>query len=518
MKEVKDILYEIYDNYFSVDHKLCLQEDFPKEVKTFLNNNYDLIYYEDFYWGWGRKNKENFISKFLGETELDIHRTEYKKASKEEIENISSFPVGTLIIKNYKNIPIIWFKTLFSGDHWCGYIAIRKSNNISDYLKEKNISTEEMHNQVYIEDDKIKNIKDIDVYIPVKAIAYNYKTIRNLEDENIDEIENSIKNYLNNEFKIKDNIFLQLVDRGKYRFSYLLGVAALNNAHSSSMKSKLAKWLISKGFYTSFDRYFKPKDIEPIDELTNKQISQIVLNIKKELDKLIQNYTQEKDNKVKKQILKEINKKRKEYSYYLAFTYNSNNNEISDTVGCYYLLKGLIDLIKKFINDEETTFAQGEDAISKNNVEYIQYTMKKAQKSLQDIVSPLALNQKSSAFYKEVQNSLNSILDQATKLIEELKHSSTDLEYNILERTVNIIDNFKDKVKAIDNMKKTILKEDLEETSPYTNIKSNGIYSLNTGWVKHPVQQDIPDIDMEEFEKQFKVWEDKYFELLDKLK
>lgn len=57
----------------------------------------------------------------------------------------------------------------------------------------------------------------------------------------------------------------------------------------------------------------------------------------------------------------------------------------------------------------------------------------------------------------------------------------------------------------------------LEETSPYTNIKSNGIYSLNTGWVKHPVQQDIPDIDMEEFEKQFKVWEDKYFNLLDAL-
>ena len=57
------------------------------------------------------------------------------------------------------------------------------------------------------------------------------------------------------------------------------------------------------------------------------------------------------------------------------------------------------------------------------------------------------------------------------------------------------------------------LEKDLEKTSPYTNIKSNGIYSLNTGWVKHPVQQDIPDIDMEEFEKEFKVWEDKYFDL-----
>ena len=62
------------------------------------------------------------------------------------------------------------------------------------------------------------------------------------------------------------------------------------------------------------------------------------------------------------------------------------------------------------------------------------------------------------------------------------------------------------------------LKEDLShENSIYSDIKSNGIYSLNTGWVKHPVQQDIPDIDMEEFEKEFKVWEDRYFDLLDEL-
>ena len=67
------------------------------------------------------------------------------------------------------------------------------------------------------------------------------------------------------------------------------------------------------------------------------------------------------------------------------------------------------------------------------------------------------------------------------------------------------------------NNNKTKYLEDLDKTSPYTNIKSNGIYSLNTGWVKHPVQQDIPDIDMEEFEKEFKVWEDKYFDLLDEL-
>lgn len=49
------------------------------------------------------------------------------------------------------------------------------------------------------------------------------------------------------------------------------------------------------------------------------------------------------------------------------------------------------------------------------------------------------------------------------------------------------------------------------------DIKSNGIYSLKYGWLKHPVQQDIPDIDTDEFEKEFKVWEDRYFDLLNAL-
>lgn len=519
MKEVKDILYEIYDNYSPVKHSLCLQEDFPKEIKTFLHG-YNLINYENFYYE--NERNDEFISQFLSGCKLDINKTEYKKINKEEIENTSTFPVGTLVIKIYKDIPIIWFKSRFSSGIWYCYVAIKKPNDISDYLKEKNISKKEIRDQTYIQDDKIKDIKDIDVYIPVKAINYDYKTISSLEDETLGEIDKNIEKYLRDEFKIENNIFQQLIYRNKFRFSYSLVIAALNNAHSSLMKSKLAKWLVSKGFYTSFSKYFEPKDnkinLNDTGILTTKQVSQMALNTKKELDKLVQDYTQEKDNKIKKQILKEINKKKKEYSYYLAFTHNSNdNNEISDTVGCYYLLKGLIDLIKKFVTDEETYFAQGEDAASKNNVEYIQYTLKKTQKSLQDIVSPQALNQKSYEFYREVQDSLNSILDQANKLIEELKHSDTNLEYDILKRTVNIIDNFKDKLEAIANMKKTILKEDLEETSPYTNIKSNGIYSLNTGWVKHPVQQDIPDIDMEEFEKEFKVWEDRYFDLIDKI-
>lgn len=44
--------------------------------------------------------------------------------------------------------------------------------------------------------------------------------------------------------------------------------------------------------------------------------------------------------------------------------------------------------------------------------------------------------------------------------------------------------------------------------------KSNGIYSLNSGWIKEPVQEDIPDIDMEAFRKEFEEWERKYKELI----
>lgn len=45
--------------------------------------------------------------------------------------------------------------------------------------------------------------------------------------------------------------------------------------------------------------------------------------------------------------------------------------------------------------------------------------------------------------------------------------------------------------------------------------KSNGIYSLNSGWVKEPVQQDIPDLDKEAFDELFNEWEERYINLIE---
>jgi len=46
---------------------------------------------------------------------------------------------------------------------------------------------------------------------------------------------------------------------------------------------------------------------------------------------------------------------------------------------------------------------------------------------------------------------------------------------------------------------------------------SNGIYSIENGWVKKPVQTDIPDIDREKLDDELSKWEDKYFELRDRI-
>ena len=97
------------------------------------------------------------------------------------------------------------------------------------------------------------------------------------------------------------------------------------------------------------------------------------------------------------------------------------------------------------------------------------------------------------------------------------------LDYDSIENSPVIVLSFhnkRQKTQLISSYKNIgSLKEEIKDEDDYLDkldLKSNGIYSLNTGWVKHPVQQDIPDIDMEEFEKEFKVWEDKYFDLLDK--
>lgn len=45
--------------------------------------------------------------------------------------------------------------------------------------------------------------------------------------------------------------------------------------------------------------------------------------------------------------------------------------------------------------------------------------------------------------------------------------------------------------------------------------KSNGIYSIYNGWIKHPVQEDIPELDTKAFDQLFNKWESQYFDIIE---
>lgn len=76
------------------------------------------------------------------------------------------------------------------------------------------------------------------------------------------------------------------------------------------------------------------------------------------------------------------------------------------------------------------------------------------------------------------------------------------------KRVANMCKREKVKVKLIEGLQ-------LNEARQQTAVKSNGIYSvLRDEWIKEPVVEDIPEINEGEFEKLFKKWEDKYFEVI----
>lgn len=509
------------EKYSSVDHKLCLQEDFPKEIKHILLNKHKYVIFDIPNYSGAKKiySIDAFGCYYTKATYLDIDKTEYKKLSKEEIANTSEWPNGSLFIKPYGDIIIIAYY------HW-GWdfcFAIERSAlanlNILDYLHEKNTSVDDLFflTRSWKEGDMSEGSF---IYIPIKPVSYDKKTVtQQMEKDGIDY--DSLEQYTKKTFKMDSTLFNALANQSSSGFVGGIVVAALKSIPSPSMRSKFARWCISKGLSVS-DSYYKPAetvfDTHDIKQSAPHELSKIISNTRNEIRRLVNDYTQERDPKTKKDILKSIERKKKEYSYYSTFS--DGDNALSDTVGCYYLLRGLMNLIRKLIQSEKAVFADSEALSAKSYTEYIKDTVEKAQKDIETTNARHGSNNgKYKKFYEEMKKSLTIIIDQANSLIEELKHSDVNKEYDVLKSTVDIMDNFRTKVKAINDMKKDVLKEELSpEDSIYGNIKSNGIYSLNTGWVKHPVQQDIPDIDMEEFEKEFKVWEDKYFELLDKLK
>lgn len=75
-----------------------------------------------------------------------------------------------------------------------------------------------------------------------------------------------------------------------------------------------------------------------------------------------------------------------------------------------------------------------------------------------------------------------------------------------------------DKIRQVVDRKEEFMREHGATESKLTkddkaivnSVKSNGVYSLKKGWLKHPERKDIPDVDMDAFDKLFAGWKARY--------
>lgn len=159
-----------------------------------------------------------------------------------------------------------------------------------------------------------------------------------------------------------------------------------------------------------------------------------------------------------------------------------------------------------------------------------------------DFLNPI-LWQKDTTLKSEVRNKLLQIIDEFIKYFNENKiefdikdiilvgsncsynyTEDSDLDIHILIKDIAKpeLEKLYNAYKSLFNIKHTITiygipVEVYIEMTP-NNLKSNGIYSILTNnWLKKPVQRQIPEINLDGFNKAFNIWETEYINIIKNL-
>lgn len=120
------------------------------------------------------------------------------------------------------------------------------------------------------------------------------------------------------------------------------------------------------------------------------------------------------------------------------------------------------------------------------------------------------------AFSSDVTNNYS----QNTITIDIFSGNTTYTMYPVdadyLEQKINnIIDKYNSNIQYLKFNNKEL--ETMKEAKQHSALRSNGVYSiLQNKWIKEPIQADIPDLDQEAFDKELKIWEDRYSSIYNK--
>ena len=134
---------------------------------------------------------------------------------------------------------------------------------------------------------------------------------------------------------------------------------------------------------------------------------------------------------------------------------------------------------------------------------------------LKDILKTLTADD-----YKANSKSVDNSRGEAVVFLKDAKGISDaklyiKLDYDTIESNPVIVISFHDakgrrKEEFMREREVTESKLSKDDKAIVNSVKSNGVYSLKKGWLKHPERKDIPDVDMDAFDKLFAGWKARY--------
>ncbi len=444
-----------------------LLEDLPKELarKVYGKEYIDIM---SLVTNKSLKKPVDIYDILKNNTTIDIHKASFRKVEREDFLKLvqtASVPEGSIICGQYKGISIIATSSIYE---WIAVISIDSSkikkwnkNSIEEYYKSLNIDKKELGDDIYAPLyygdyrlgaflDKLDNVSIFICSSP--TYERNFKPKTTSKEDSLQKEFNSIL--------LDNNIDLNKIHESIND--------VFNIDHLSVIASKYVPYTL-KNRYIEW-RQYRIENAEYKIIAGNKYALDQLNDSRKALSKARKEFKLEPSTKNKRKLLN-LKKEVKIANYkYLDFTSKGKKYSYFDRMGCYFILKAFIDEIKELNASLDTQWEKN----NKNNstlsnlvayINFLDWLQKRKENEFKsnDFKSSLNSIPEWKDINKKIDDVLNDSLKQAQELSDKIKNDDiTDTEYNILEFTVNLVENLKYKLETVSKLTQS-MKEDLNE-------------------------------------------------------
>lgn len=442
-----------------------LLEDLPKELARKVYGK-EYIDIRSLVTNKSLKKPVDIYDIFKNNTTIDIHKASFRKVEREDFLKLvqtASVPEGSIICGQYKGISIIATSSIYE---WIAGISIDSSKikkwnktSIEEYYKSLNINKKELGDDIYAPLyygdyrlgaflDKLDNVNIFICSSP--TYERNFKPKTTSKEDSLQKEFNSIL--------LDNNIDLNKIHE------------SINDVFNIEYLSRMAYKYVPRTLEDSYTKWrqYRIENAKYKIIADNKYALDQLNDSRKALSKARKEFKLEPSTKNKRKLLN-LKKEVKIANYkYLDSTLDGKEYSYFDRMGCYFILKAFIDEIKKLNFSVNTKWEKNDEnnSIKSDLLNYISFLRKLQWIKESDFKSNFKSLDSISEWKdidKKIDNILNDSLKKAQGLVDKIRdESSTDTEYNILEFTVNLVENLKYKLKTVSKLTQS-MKEDLSE-------------------------------------------------------